>query len=363
MSYKLPADSVDLGAGLRVTGSAASQDEPEPSTINYREIGKAQNTVRAYSSAVNHFRFKWGGFLPASEGSVCDYLTDYAGKLKVSTLRLHLAGLSKWHKNQGFDDPTAHVSVKETMKGIAKHHAEETKQAHPLTIRHLVKICDRLEAQKREAIQTDNQGAILRIHRDLALILLGFWYGFRSDELSRVEAQNVTAERDKSINVFLSHSKGDADARGARYQADALRAYCPVAAYLDWIQVSGIKTGAVFRSITRWGRLAQNGINKQSIEYILNKAAEGLFPDEPAFSTHSLRRGFADWAVSAGWDMNTIMKHVKWQSTASAQRYMPISKDYGPLAIPQSAKALSTEPSIGHGDTLIGQHVELDDEA
>jgi integrase len=40
------------------------------------------------------------------------------------------------------------------------------------------------------------------------------------------------------------------------------------------------------------------------------------------YSGHSLRRGFASWATSNGWDLKTLMEYVGWRDVQSAMRYM-----------------------------------------
>jgi hypothetical protein len=40
------------------------------------------------------------------------------------------------------------------------------------------------------------------------------------------------------------------------------------------------------------------------------------------FSGHSLRRGFANWATSNGWDLKTLMQYVGWRDVQSAMRYL-----------------------------------------
>lgn len=304
----------------------------------YRAAGKSKNTSETYSRVIKHYRDVYGGLLPASPAMVSNYLVRYAGEVKVSTARLRLAALSKWHVSQGFYNPVASSEVKEVMQGIAKTHQSVQTQAPPLTFDHLREMCHRLESQKLAAIQASDQSEILRTHRDLALILVGFWQGFRSDELSRVEAQNVRfTQGRRGMVIFLPYSKTDTNARGRNYTLQALRAYCPVDAMQRWIEVAGLDVGPVFKGISRWGKVAGAGINSRSIETILNRVADGLFEGQPKFSTHSLRRGFADWAVNAGWSVKALCAHVGWKSVASAARYMPEDKDFGSLALEQGS--------------------------
>lgn len=351
----------------------AGQEDIKALASFYIQAGTSENTERTYKSHINHYCFEWGGLLPATKDAVIEYIITYAKTLKVSTLRQRLSALSRWHKEQGFVDPTVYSEVRKALKGISKHHQGMTKQAYPLTFKHLLAICDKLESEKKEAIdcwhtacatepadspaRRDAHGAILRTHRDLALILVGFWQAFRSDELSRVTVQNVVADRSQGMTIFLSHSKTDTGANGSTYDLPALKAYCPTSAYLDWIQVSGLSEGLVFRSINRWGTLAATGIHRQSIDHILNRVSRDLFPSEPKFSTHSLRRGFTDWAVREGWDMKTLMDHVGWLSMDSARKYMPSRKDFGALSLNSSAGAIIPrvdEPVSGL--TLLGMH-------
>lgn len=355
-----PIHTVRESSSALVMPRAQTADDLDALTGFYREAGKSENSERTYKSAINHYRFEWGGQLPANPDAICRYLTTYAKTLKVSTLRQRLSALAKWHHEQGFSNPVAAPAVKQTMRGIAKHHHGITKQAYPLTFQHLLAICARLESEKLDAIKSKDEGAILRTHRDLSLILMGFWHGFRSDELSRVTAENVIANRHQGITIFLPYSKTDREASGSTYDMPALRAYCPTAAYLDWIQVSGISSGMVFRSISRWGKLADTGIHKQSITHILGRVAADLFPGEPAFSTHSLRRGFADWAVTEGWDMKALMAHVGWLSADSARRYMPTRKDFGSLASNAHSGALANEPVHSYGQTFLADFEKTD---
>lgn len=40
------------------------------------------------------------------------------------------------------------------------------------------------------------------------------------------------------------------------------------------------------------------------------------------YSSHSLRRGFAGWARSSGWDLKDLMEYVGWTDIKSAMRYL-----------------------------------------
>ncbi len=101
--------------------------------------------------------------------------------------------------------------------------------------------------------------------RDKALILLGFWRGFRSDELCRLEIEHVRAVAGSGMTLYLPRSKTDRDNLGQTYQAPALQRLCPVQAYIDWINSAALVRGPVFRAIDRWGHLGEEGLHANSI--------------------------------------------------------------------------------------------------
>lgn len=79
----------------------------------------ADNTRRAYRSAVNHY-LTWGGVLPADEAAIIRYLLTYAPTLNPRTLALRLTALSQWHVHQGFPNPASTPTVRKTLTGIAR---------------------------------------------------------------------------------------------------------------------------------------------------------------------------------------------------------------------------------------------------
>ena len=69
----------------------------------------------------------------------------------------------------------------------------------------------------------------------------------------------------EGLILFLSRSKTDRTSLGREYRVPALSQLCPVAAYRDWLALSGLTEGPVFRSIDCWGHLSMSALNPQSI--------------------------------------------------------------------------------------------------
>lgn len=47
------------------------------------------------------------------------------------------------------------------------------------------------------------------------------------------------------------------------------------------------------------------------------------------YSSHSLQRGFANWATSNGWDLKILMEYVGWKNVQSAMRYVEVADPFG----------------------------------
>ena len=272
----------------------------------YLEAATRNNTRRSYHSAVRHFEVEWGGFLPASADSVARYLAEHAKTLSINTLRQRLAALAQWHLTQGFPDPTRAPHVRKVLKGIQALHPAQERRAKPLQLTQLEKLVAWLD-QRIEAAAGETH-ALQVYTRDKALVLIGFWRGFRSDELTRLQVEHITVEPGRGMMIFLPRSKTDRNRLGTTYKAPALSRLCPVAAYGAWLAVSGLAEGAVFRRIDRWGQMADDGLQASSMVPLLRTLfLKAGVPQADRYSSHSLRRGFATWANGNQWDLKMLM--------------------------------------------------------
>ena len=295
----------------------------------YLQAATRDNTRRSYRAAIEHFEVQWGGFLPATADSVARYLVAYAGELSINTLKLRLSALAQWHNSQGFADPTKAPVVRQVFKGIRAVHPVREKQAEPLQLQHLERVIAWLDGEATAARGEGRQADLLRALRDRALILLGFWRGFRSDELCRLQIEHVQASAGSGISLYVPRSKGDRDNLGRTYHTPALQRLCPVQAYIEWITAAALVRGPVFRAIDRWGHLSEQGLHANSVIPLLRQALERAGIAAEHYTSHSLRRGFATWAHRSGWDLKSLMSYVGWKDMKSAMRYLEVNPFMG----------------------------------
>lgn len=307
----------------------------------YLDAATRASTRRSYEGAIRHFEVEAGRLLPATADQVAHYLAEYADQLAINTLKHRLAALAQWHRDHGFVDPTRAPVVRKALKGIRVVHPRIEKRATPLQLQQLGQVADWLESAATAAQGRGDPANALRHLRDRALVLLGFWRGFRGDELIRLQVQHLQIVAGQGMTCFLPHSKGDRQNTGRTYKVPALSRWCPVTATAAWTNAAGLVEGPVFRAIDRWGTLGKTGLHANSFIELLRRliAAAGL-PEPDGYSGHSLRRGFAGWANANGWDVKSLMEYVGWRDSQSALRYLdgadPFERDLGEAGRPTS---------------------------
>lgn len=295
----------------------------------YIQAATRDNTRQSYQAAVRHFEVEWGGFLPATADNVANYLAAYADTLSLNTLRQRLAALAQWHISQGFPDPTKSPVVRKVFRGIQALHPAKEKQAKPLQLDQLEQVVRWLASAIEKARSDGNRRAELRNVRDRALLLLGFWRGFRGDELTRLLVEDVSVLPGEGMTCYLSQTKSDRRYQGTSFKTPALSKLCPVEAFVEWIHVAQLSSGPVFRSIDRWGHIAEIGLHEDSLIPIFRSILRNAgVASAELYSGHSLRRGFANWATANGWDLKTLMEYVGWKNVHSAMRYIDASEGF-----------------------------------
>ena len=294
----------------------------------YLSAADRENTVRSYAAAIRHFEVDWKGLLPATIDTVARYLAEHAAVYKISTLRLHLAALARWHADNGFADPTRSALVLKVLRGIRARHATPQRRARPLQLDVLEQASDWLMRARDSALEGGRRVQALRHGRDRSLLLLGFWRAFRADELANMRIEEVQAVRGQSLTCRPGRTKTSHEDDARAFRCPALSRLCPVDAFLDWIELSGRTTGPVYPGIDRWGNISRIHMASQAVLPLLRRILkEAGVLEADTYYSHSLRRGFAGWATANGWDLKELMEHVGWRDVNSALRYIDAPQD------------------------------------
>jgi integrase len=252
-----PDQTAPAGSPSALAALAAAMD--------FAAAALAPATLRAYRADWNHFltwcREAGWAALPASPHTVAAYLAAMATTHTTSVLERRLATLSRAHRLAGLDWPRAHPAIRNTLRGILRHHGRPARQAAALATDELIRLV--------ETCETTPVG-----RRDRALLLIGYAGALRRSELVAITQEDVVFTTD-GLRLTIPRAKGDQTGKGASLgiprgnRPDT----CPVRALELWLEVSNCRFGPVFRAIDRLGVIATQALHADSVRLILSRRA------------------------------------------------------------------------------------------
>jgi integrase len=313
------------GNSLTLVLPELSPDDPLYETAQaahqYMEQAKAAATRRAYSSDWRHFA-GWchaNGLesLPATPSTVALYLTSLAKPRenerprKAATITRRLTSINAAHKEKGLDSPATmnHRLVADTLHGIRRNLGVAQTRKKPLTRDRIVKLLGALEGPIAGA-------------RDKAILLTGFSGSLRRSELAALKVEDVTWHR-KGITLSIPRSKTDQEGEGREVEIlfGEHDLTCPVMALENWLKISGVKSGKIFRRVGQHGNVGDD-LDKDSIGRIVKRLVRRAKLANPeSYGGHSLRAGFVSEAYANGASTRQIMKQTGHKSIAMVHRY------------------------------------------
>lgn len=291
----------------------------------YAGHAKSTATRRAYTS-------DWKSFvafavavdakpLPAPEGLVALYLTHLADTgHATATIERHLVAIAQVHKAAGHPSPRLEPRVQEVRKGIRRRLGVRQVQKDPVLIDILREM---LKAQPDDLIGIRNR----------AVLTLGFAMGSRRSELVGLDVEDLKFVKEGLV-VTIKRSKTDQEGAGRQVpitpakdkDLDAIRAV------KTWLEESGLKTGALFRSV-RGGpiggqmstarRISKQRLNDRSVALIVKSAIKACKCGDPKnYSGHSLRAGLVTEAARAGKSMIGIKRQTGHKNDRMVEKYI-----------------------------------------
>lgn len=265
---------------------------------------RAKNTRAAYKSDFEQFA-KWCTqneypSLPARPDIVALYISALDDKgLKPSTIRRSLTSIRQAHKAASLPSPVNDF-VRDVEQGIRRDKGIAPLKAAPITLERLQRIV--------QNIQSNFIG-----YRDKALFLVGWAGALRRSELVNIRVEDIE-DRAEGIVIRLRKSKTDQEGKGRPVPIPFINdaSLCPVRALRKWIDVSGISSDFVFRSIGPGGikliyEALPRNLTPRSISLIIKRHVKRAGYDPKSYSGHSLRSGFITSAAAAGCKERHIM--------------------------------------------------------
>ena len=291
------------------------QDE----TLLNLQNSKAANTVRAYKSDFKDFgifcaqnRLK---SLPSDPKIVSLYLTHLSRKdIKMSTLKRRLVSIGVIHNLKGHYLDTKHPVIIENIMGIKRRKGIMQKSKKPILINSLKAIINAINQQKSEDIKK---------LRDKSIILIGFSGGFRRNEIVSLDYDDLDFVPE-GLKISIRRSKtdqfGEGFLKGLPYLDNSN--YCPVVTLKQWVEISKIKSGPLFRRFSKGSKLSEKRLTDQTVALLIKKYLKLAGIDSNNYSGHSLRSGFATTTAESGAEERSIMLMTGHKSTEMVRRYI-----------------------------------------
>jgi len=298
-----------------ITDIKALQEE----TLLNLQNSKANNTVRAYNSDFNDFGLfcVQNGFksLPTEPKIVSLYLTHLSTKdAKMSTLKRRLVSIGVIHKLKGHYLDTKHPAIIENIMGIKRRKGSVQKGKKPILINYLKKIVNVIDQQDKENIKK---------FRDRSIILIGFSGGFRRNEIVSLDCDDLDFVPE-GLKINIKRSKTDQFGEGFTKALPYFESskYCPVVSLKNWLEISKITSGSVFRRFIKGSKLSENRLTDQTVALLIKEYLNLAGIDSKNYSGHSLRSGFATSAAESGVEERSIMAMTGHKSTEMVRRYI-----------------------------------------
>lgn len=268
---------------------------------------RALNTVKAYASDLKDFQ-AWGGRIPSRPDAVAEYLVELSANRSLATIRRRKAAITAAHRERGYANPCASEVVSATLKGIRRGCSRTRRQMRPL-------LADQVTAAVT-ATRTDMRGL-----RDRALLLIGFAGAFRRSELVALDVEDC-GMRGRDLVIHLRMGKTDQEGEGREVVIPSGKAICPVRALKEWLRKAQVRSGAVFRRVSRDGLVSSARIPSGTVAQVVKMAALGLGLDPTLYAGHSLRAGYVTTAALKGVPLWRIKKQTGHSTETMVETYV-----------------------------------------
>lgn len=309
-------------------------EEPlDPETVALLRRSVSDSTWRTYEQDLrtieDYCRGRGVCSLPATPSTVANYVGAMSKIYAAATIERRLSTWSAWHKANGYDhddsNPCRSSLVRKALRGL-RIEAPRQREAQPFTMEDLRVVLD--------VTRPDTLNGL----RDRALLAVGLYLGRRRSELVALNVEDLRwSDTPPGYSVDIRRSKTDQEGEGeACWLPRTTRTTCPVQALHAWLDAASITSGALFRSVDKYGKVGGR-LSDRSVSSILARRAEEAGLRSGQWSGHSLRAGFVTDAARDGVPPYEIARQTGHKPTS------PVLYRYVRLAAPYHANAAARE--------------------
>jgi site-specific recombinase XerD len=266
----------------------------------------SRHTRRAYSQALEEFLI-WFHDDPErafNKATVQRYRAELEVKgLAPSSINVRLSAI----RRLALEAADNGVMAPELAAGIAR--AKGAKRGG-------VRLGHWLTAEQAEQLLALPDRRTLKGIRDDAVLAILLGAGLRRSELASLDCEHVQQRDGRWVIVDLAGKMG-------RIRSVPIPLWAH-AAMVRWKEAAGISEGAVFRSVTRHGRLTPRRLSPQGVFTIVKTYADKL---QVAVRPHDLRRSFARFAHIGLAPLEQIQLSLGHASVMTTEIYLGIKQN------------------------------------
>ena len=230
------------------------------------------------------------------------------GTHKMTTVKRRVASLSIHLQRMKLSNPCHDPEVKKLLEKLTKKYSESKRKGRAITL-------DVLNAM------IETCGDDLIGIRDKALLLFAWGSGGRRrSEVSEADIKDLEASGNINFIYHIPKSKTDQKGEGRTVPVNGRAAN----ALREWLQVSGIIEGKIFRSVAKGGKGIGEKITDVDINRIVKKRCKMAGYDPSQYSAHSLRSGFLTEAGKMGCPLGDAMALSTHRSVNTAMGYYQV---------------------------------------
>jgi integrase len=153
--------------------------------------------------------------------------------------------------------------------------------------------------------------------RDRALLLFAWGSGGRRRaEVASADMKDLTPSSEGDFVYNIPHSKTDQTGKGHPVPVKGRAAN----ALIVWLNVSSVKSGPIFRSISKSG-IIREALSPKDVHRIVRLRLKRAGYNELHYSAHSLRSGFVTEAGRRGKPLGDVMAMTTHKNVTTAMRY------------------------------------------
>jgi integrase len=276
--------------------------------------------LKQYELCLDKF-VRWGGVLPATSYQVILFIEEHGSvdridRLRVSSLRVYLAAIKKWHSLHRGEDPTADIRVVQAIVQLDRQERERkiwSTKSRDMTPE---------EVARFEALLCVRSGTA-SARRDRVLAALALVTGYRSGMLADLEVQWLHNLDTKHSNIIINRPPFKTKQYIRSVVPYTGEIFCPATWLRAYLIENNISNGFVFRSFDGGGNLRDGVVqmHRNTVNNILKQLIAQAGISGGKLSAHTFRKTMATLSVMGNVSSVEIAAQGGWINPATIDKH------------------------------------------